>query len=120
MTAHDDLRRFALSLPGASEGDHHGMVSFRVQSKIFATVPDVDHVRIMVDQTQILAAVAEYPLVCEPFYWGKRLACVVLDARRAEPELLRELLTLAWLRKAPKGLVGELGDLWSPQDGRTE
>jgi hypothetical protein len=60
------VRRLALALPEATEQDHHGMVSFRVDKKIFATVPDAEHVRIMVSEPEILAAVAENPLVCEP------------------------------------------------------
>lgn len=81
------------------------MVSFRVGNKIFATVPDHEHVRIMVDESEILAATSEHPLVCEPFFWGKRLACVVVNFRKARPELVTELLTEAWLRKAPKHLA---------------
>jgi hypothetical protein len=99
------VRRLALALPEATEQDHHGMASFRVGNKIFATVPDADHIRIMVDETEILAAVAENPLVCEPMYWGKRLACVAVDTRKANPALLSELLMEAWRRKAPKRLV---------------
>ena len=81
------------------------MPSFRVGNKIFATVPDEMHVRIMVGEAGILAAVAENPRICEPGYWGKRLACVVVQVRDAKPELLTELLTDAWLRKAPKRLT---------------
>jgi hypothetical protein len=95
----------ALALPEATEQDHHGMVSFRVGNKIFATLPDHEHVRIMVDESAILAAVAEDPLVCEPFSWGKRLACVVVNTRTARPELVAELLTEAWLLKAPQRLA---------------
>ena len=84
------------------------MVSFRVGNKIFATVPDPEHIRIMVDESEILAAVAENPLVCEPLYWGKRLACVVVNTRKARPALVTELLTQAWLRKAPKRMVETL------------
>lgn len=105
MTTHESLRRWALELPEATEQDHHGLVSFRVGNKIFATVPDDEHIRIMVGESEILAAVAENPLVCEPMYWGKRLACVVVNTDKARPELVRELLTEAWLRKAPKRLA---------------
>jgi len=97
-------RAAALSLPEVSEQDHHGMRSFRVRGRIFATVPDDDHMRIMVDEPDILAAVAEFPGVCTPSWWGKRLACVVVDIRAAPTDLLPELLTQAWLRKAPKAL----------------
>ncbi|PZS23616.1 MAG: hypothetical protein DLM60_02485 [Pseudonocardiales bacterium] len=56
----------------------------------------------MVDEAEIHAAVTENPTFCEEVYWGKRLACVVVRLAPATPEQLRELLTEAWLRKAPK------------------
>ena len=105
MTYVGALRGLALSLPEATEEDHHGMLSFRVTGKIFATVPDDEHVRIMLAEPEILAAVAENPEVCAPFYWGKRLSCVVVSTRAAPRKLIVELLTDAWLRKAPKRLV---------------
>jgi hypothetical protein len=100
----------ALALPEATEVDHHGMNSFRVHNRIFATVPDGHHVRAMVDEPVILAAAAEDPSSCEPFYWGKRLACVVVNLRTVRVELLGELLTEAWLRKAPESLARTLLD----------
>ena len=79
------------------------MESFRVHGKIFATVPDGHHIRIMLgDDNAILGAVAENPGVCEPFYWGRRLACVLVDLGAAEAVLVQELLSDAWLGKAPK------------------
>jgi len=48
-------RRVALEFPEATEQDHHGMASFRVRGKIFATVPDDTHVRVMVDEDEIRA-----------------------------------------------------------------
>lgn len=44
-----DARDLALSFPGATEEPHHGMPSFRVRGKIFATVPDGQHLRVMID-----------------------------------------------------------------------
>ena len=98
----------ALALPGVTEEDHHGIAWFRVGGKIFATVPDAAHIRVMVDESEIRAAVAENPDVCQEFYWGKRLACVVVLVRPARVGLLRELLTEAWLRKAPHTLAKQL------------
>ena len=65
--------------------------------KIFATVPDDGHVhvRVMVDEGEILAAVAENPDACEAFWWGSRLACVVVDLRVVPREALAELLAEA-------------------------
>ena len=98
-------RELALALPEVTEADHHGITSFRVRGKIFATVPDAAHMRIMVDENEIRAAMAENPTVCQEFYWGKRLACVVVAVKPASSNLLCELLTEAWLRKAPRLLA---------------
>lgn len=100
-----------MRLPETSEEDHHGIDSFRVRGKIFATVPDDGHVRVMVDEAAILEAVTENPGACEAFYWGKRLACVVVALPAAPASLVRELITDAWLRKAPKALARGFRDL---------
>jgi len=98
----------ALALPEVIVADHHGLDSFRVRGKIFATVPDDEHVRVMVDEAGIAAAVSEFPDACAPFYWGARLACVVVTLAATDSTLIRELMTEAWRRKAPKKLAAEL------------
>jgi hypothetical protein len=98
-------RLIALALPETTEQDHHGMPSFRVRGKILATMPDDEHIRVMLAEDEIRAVVAEYPEVCAPSYWGKKLACVVVSLAPATPNLLEELLTEAWLSKAPKSLA---------------
>jgi hypothetical protein len=103
-------RELALALPEVTEADHHGITSFRVHNRIFATLPDAGHMRIMVDENEIRGAVAENPSVCEEFYWGKRLACVVVALKPASSNLLRELLTEAWARKAPRSLADRLAN----------
>jgi hypothetical protein len=97
-------RSLALSLPETTEEDHHGMISFRVRGKIFATVPDEAHLRVMADEPEILAACAEAPEACEPGYWGKRLAFVLVALRHVPDPLLTELVTDAWTRRAPAAL----------------
>jgi len=99
-----EVAQLALGLPEAVEQDHHGIRSFRIDGKIFATVPDEQHVRIMVDQEDILAAVAAEPQACTEGWWGKRLACVVVEIQRAPRPLVTELLEDAWRRKAPARL----------------
>jgi hypothetical protein len=98
----------ALALPETTEEAHHDMSSFRVRGKIFATVPDDAHLRVMVDEVEIRAAVAANPDVCQELYWGKRLAAVEVDLKRAKTLVVKDLLTDAWIRKAPKKLVEEL------------
>ncbi|HEU0316729.1 MAG TPA: MmcQ/YjbR family DNA-binding protein [Solirubrobacteraceae bacterium] len=99
------VRELALALPEAVEQDHHGMPSFRVAGKIFATLPDERHVRVMAAEGDILAAVAEDPTACSEFWWGSRLACVVVRLAVADPRLVAELLTDAWARRAPRRLL---------------
>ena len=100
-----DVRTWALSLPESTEQPHHHLGSFRVRGKIFATVPDMQCVRIMVDEHQILATTASHPDACQPVYWGKRLSCVAVEIAVAPADLIPELLTEAWLRKAPASLA---------------
>lgn len=84
------------------------MPSFRVRGKIFATLLDADHIRVMAGETEILAAVAEDSSNGAARCWGNRLACVVVDVRTVLPDLPRILLTEAWLRKAPKPVAQSL------------
>ena len=96
-----EARRLALALPEATEQDHHGRPSFRVRGRIFATLWDEHHMNVMVDEGGIMTAAQSRPDVCSEVFWGKRLAAVRVDLRRADAGLVRELLTDAWERKAP-------------------
>lgn len=91
----------ALALAGATEQDHHGRPSFRVQGKIFATLWSATALNVMLGDDLILAAVATTPEVCSPRYWGKRLAAVRVDLEAADAELVRDLLQTAWSERAP-------------------
>jgi hypothetical protein len=42
MLTLSEARRLALSFAEVTEEDHHGIPSFRVRGKIFATVPDAE------------------------------------------------------------------------------
>jgi len=105
MTTVRQLRRIALSLPEATEQDHHGRPSFRVRGKIFATLWDPEHVNVMLDLHQIRIAVNEYPRVCREFWWGKQIRAVQLTLSPATAQVARELLTKAWRLKAPPELT---------------
>lgn len=101
MTApHDIVRRLALALPNAAEEDHHGRPSFRVGGKIFATLPDGDHVNVMLDEPDIRRAIEAHPDVCEGQMWGKKLAALRVAIAEATPELLDAWLSNAWERRA--------------------
>ncbi len=80
------------------------MTSFRVGTKIFATVPGPGLARIMASPDEIHAAAGAHPEYCAPYYWGRRLACVEIHLEKASASTVRELLVDAWDRKAPKHL----------------
>jgi hypothetical protein len=101
-----DVRAMALGLAEAAEEDHFGKPSFRVRGRIFATLPDGEHLNVMVGPLDVDGAVEEHPAACRPLLWGKQVRGVRVNLRAAEPEMVRELLGLAWGRKAPRALLG--------------
>jgi hypothetical protein len=107
----EGARRFALSLPGATEEPHFDMSSFRVRGKIFATVPpDGEYLHVFVDEGETRAAVAEDPAAFEPLLWGQRQRGVRVRLAAAAKDRVDELLTESWRRKAPARLAAE----WEP------
>jgi hypothetical protein len=105
----EEARRFALSLPAATEEPHFEKSSFRVRGKIFATVPlGGEHLHVFVDADETRASVAEAPSAFEELWWGKRLSGVRVNLRAADPQRVRELLEESWRRKAPKCVVEDL------------
>jgi hypothetical protein len=105
MVSYEQARELALALPEAVEQDHHGRPSFRVAGKIFATQWDTDHMNVMLDGGGIRTAIHREPETCEEVWWGKRLAAVRVNLRRADAEMLSSLLADAWETKAPKRLL---------------
>jgi hypothetical protein len=95
----DEARGLALSLPEAVEQDHHGRPSFRVSSRIFATLWDPEHMNVMLDEPGILTATQEHPETCTEVWWGKRLAAVRVALPLADEALLQGLLEDAWESK---------------------
>jgi hypothetical protein len=104
-----DIRRLALSLPEANEQGHHGIPSFRVANRIFATVPDGKHVNVMVGPDETAMALSACPEACEELWWGKQRAGVRVTVAAADIGLLTVLLREAWLRKAPRRLTKLMG-----------
>jgi hypothetical protein len=105
MVSREQARQLALALPEAIEQDHHGRPSFRVAGKIFATQWDAEHLNVMLDEGGIRTAIHSEPEICAEVWWGKRLAAVRVDLRRADADMLADLLADAWETKAPKRLL---------------
>jgi hypothetical protein len=100
----EDARSLALSLPDAVEQDHHGRPSFRVATKIFATLWSDVQMNVMLDEGGIKTALERWPESCEELYWGKRLAGVRVDLLKTDESQLRELLGDAWELKTGRPL----------------
>ena len=98
-----DVRRFALSLPGATEEPHFHFASFRVGGKIFATLPpDGEHAHIFVGDEDREEALELDPEFLEKLHWGKRVVGVRVKLEKAKAGVVKKLIEKAWKRKAPK------------------
>jgi hypothetical protein len=97
----EQAREMALALPEAVEQDHHGMPSFRVRGRIFATVPDEVTLRVMLDPEAAHEAVAAAPTQCSVLLWGAKVSGVAVHLPAADPDTLSDLLADAWRRRAP-------------------
>lgn len=96
--------QLALALPDATEADHHGRRSFRVDGRIFATLWDATHLNVMLDEPGVRTAVQAHQGTCTEVWWGKRLSAVRIDLEQAAPGLVTELLADAWERRAGRPL----------------
>jgi hypothetical protein len=102
----ESARGFALSLPGAGEEPHFDMSSFRVQGKIFVTVPpDRGHLHAFLDEAEVQACVAESPAAFEPLRWGKRIRGLRINLAATSNERVEELIEESWRLKAPRRLI---------------
>ena len=95
----DDVRSLLFELPDVVERDHHGFPSFRTgaHGRIFATLPAVEVLRVMLDEGAIREAVAEWPW-CREGWWGKKLMTVEVLLAEAEADAVAELLADGHLR----------------------
>ena len=107
-----DVRRFALSLPEATEEPHFDYSSFRVKGKIFATVPPEEkHLHVFVDGALLDVLPAARPKAYEKLFWGKRVTYLRVTLAAAKAKDVEELLRSAWRRRAPKKLAAAHADL---------
>jgi len=103
-----DVRAFALALPGVTEEPHFELTSFRVRRKILATAdPEGSFLHVFVDEPDVRGAIALDGEAFEELWWGKRLCGVRVRLGRAEPEVVRDLVTDAWRKRASKAQQAE-------------
>jgi hypothetical protein len=103
MVTEDDVRRIALSLPATSEKPSYGTPGFRVKDKLFARIREEGDVLALwcadLDEKEALVAAQPETFFSTPHYDGYPMVLVRFDA--VEVDELNELLTDAWLVRAP-------------------
>src|SRR5260370_10514618 len=97
-----EAREFALALPGAEEADHWGNPSFRVGGRIFATLPDSDHMNVMIDPFDVEAAVRVEPNACAELRGGKKVSGVPGDLAPTPPKFGCGLLATPLSPQTPR------------------
>ncbi|WP_035849460.1 MmcQ/YjbR family DNA-binding protein [Kitasatospora azatica] len=118
MVTFDEFLALGLSLPQTAERPTWGELTLRVGEKMFAVGAEgSDSVSIKAspaDQAELLAAA---PQVYSKAPYVGRFGWVRVRLDLADPEELRDLVTEAWRRTAPKKLVREF-DAAQPSNGR--
>jgi len=98
------LRKFALSLPGATEQPHFHFGSFRVRGRIFVTLPpEGTHIHVFLGDAVREPALAAYPEFLEKLFWGKKVVGLRVALAAANPAVVKRLVRQAWEAKAPAG-----------------
>lgn len=103
-------RAIALDLPEVEEKPSHGIPTFRVRGKLFASLREESNtIAIKLDFDDRDALIAGQPAVfyTNDHYRNYPTVLVRLDAVLVA--MLRELLDDAWTRAAPKRLLEQLG-----------
>ena len=103
MVTEAAVRKLALALPEAEEAPHHGIPSFRVRGKIFATLfkPGQLNVFVNLDEVQAIVTLAKG---CEELWWGKSIRGVKVNLKTVSHAAVKTLLHDAWRHKAPPSL----------------
>ena len=80
-----------------TEEPHFHFASFRIQGKIFATLPPSDRlVHIFAPEEDRIAAIAQDPHVYEELNWGKRVVGLRVVLEHADAGLVEDLLQAAY------------------------
>lgn len=111
MITADEVRRVALSLPGAEEKEAWGHPTFRVRDKIFASLAadgsgggvktSLQEQSLLISSDRESFSVADYV---------GRFGWVSVKLATVDPEVVRSIIVEAWRRTAPKKLVKQYDD----------
>src|SRR4051812_24593692 len=106
MSTGEDFTAIALSLPEAEERETWGEATFRVRDKIFAMMsPSGQEASVKASVEEQTALVDSNPDVFAVAPYTGRFGWVHIKLAGVDSDHLRELLTEAWRRTAPKRIV---------------
>ena len=94
------VRRFALSLPGASEEPHFDRTSFRIRKKIFLTARATEaHVHVFVPEEIREPALALHSAYVSKLLWGGKVVGLRVELPGAQQGVVKGLVEAAWQHK---------------------
>jgi hypothetical protein len=108
MVTESQIRRIAMSLPGAYEQpSYRGLPSWRTEPRMFTWIRDEPEALVVwvesLDDKEILIATEPRVFFSTPHYDGYPIVLVRLEA--LDVERARELITESWRLRAPKTLL---------------
>jgi hypothetical protein len=99
------IRKYAMSLPNVTEEPHHHFGSFRVNKRIFVTVPPgEEYLHIFVPEQVREEALELYPQFVEKLWWGGKVVGIKVSLEGAKPAVARQLVKRAWTHRSPVAL----------------
>ncbi|MER7673826.1 MmcQ/YjbR family DNA-binding protein [Kitasatospora sp. NPDC096128] len=106
MVTFDEFRAMALALPEAAQEPTWGIQTLRVRGKVFAMgAPDGDSVTVKASREDQAELIAAEPEVFSFARYVGRHGWVSVRLDLVDPEELRDVVTEAWRRTAPKRAV---------------
>lgn len=109
MVAAETVRQLALGLPETKELPHHAITSFRIRTKIYATLNAPEHratLRFSPEMQDIFTAVSQGAIFPVPNAWGK-YGWTNVDLETVAPELFQDALRIAWREAVPAAFAGK-------------
>jgi hypothetical protein len=109
MATEEDVRAIVRSLPATEERPSYGMPGFRVKDRLFARIRESGVLVVWCaseGEKEFLIGAEPEKFFTVPHYDGHPMVLVRLAA--VERDELAELLTEAWLIRAPKRLAATL------------
>jgi len=102
------ITEFALSLPGAQQSAHFDVTDFRVNNKIFCTLPKPGRMGLRITPVEQAALLAEDAATfSRPENRYGQSGWTFVQMSTVDPQQARELITDAWRLQAPKRLLAQ-------------